>query len=380
MKYVNLRAWLGLFNLIFWVVLACAGLLSGLPAKILPAEQATLFVEVQWWALIVMSYVLIMLPLDVIGGYLIPKFSRGSSQSFRLFWTRLLRGISVQASILLLSGLLIMEVGKLYGTLGVMGLLACMSAILLLMQNFLARWLTDYKLHSEDQENLKVRIGELLSRRTYVVRYDDPVFTGGISGLPWIEKTIIPSRWLEMSEDQLKAQILRRMGAVRTHSRHRGVLIAVLWNLYGFYSASLFSGAGVDSVQGLFLTSMAFVIWMCFGQIVLANFSKSGSTEADRYAVTNGITELNLEEALWRQIQWSRDGHADMNRIEQLLSSSSPISQRPEATRTDPVGLPGAWDSARIAQFLSWICLGWFSRADYNLCGHPQNWVLQSGD
>jgi len=360
--------------------LACVGLFNEWPSSAFPAEQTSLLVEVQWWALIVIAYTLIMLPLDLLGGYVIPKLAQNSQHNFSQFWSRLLRGILVHAGILLTSGLLIMEIGKLYGTWGVMGLLTCMSLIMLLLQAPLARWLVGYKLHSEDRENLRNRIGELLSRRTDVVREENPVFTGGITGLPWIEKTIIPSRWLEMSEDQLRAQILRRMGAVRTHSRHRGVLVAIIWNLYGFWSASLFAGAGVETVRGLFMTSMAFVIWMCFGQIILPNFSKSGSTEADKYATTNGVTETDLRDALQQQVQWSRDGNSEMNLIERLLSPSLPLNQRLEAVQLDSVGLPGAWDSARIAQFLSWSCLGWFSRADYNLCGHPQNWVLQSGD
>ncbi len=380
MKFTNLRAWFGLFNLIFWVGLACVGLFNEWPSSAFPAEPASLLVEVQWWALIVIAYMLIMLPLDLLGGYVIPRLTQNIQRDFSQFWNRLLRGILVHAGILLISGLLIMEIGKLYGTWGVMGLLICMSLIMLLLQAPLARWLVGYKLHSEDRENLRNRIGELLSRRTDVVREENSVFAGGITGLPWIEKTIIPSRWLEMSEDQLRAQILRRMGAVRTHSRHRGVLVAIIWNLYGFWSASLFAGAGVETVRGLFLTSMAFVIWMCFGQIILPNFSKSGSTEADKYATTNGITEMDLRDALQQQVQWSRDGHSEMNLIERLLSPSLPLNQRLEAVQLDSVGLPGAWDSARIAQFLSWSCLGWFSRADYNLCGHPQNWVLQSGD
>ncbi|MDG2196873.1 MAG: hypothetical protein P8O70_08275 [SAR324 cluster bacterium] len=380
MKFTNLRAWFGLFNLIFWVGLACVGLFNEWPSSAFPAEPASLLVEVQWWALIVIAYVLIMLPLDLLGGYVIPGLAQNIQRNFSLFWSRLLRGILVHAGILLISGLLIMEIGKLYGTWGVMGLLICMSLIMLLLQAPLARWLVGYKLHSEDRENLRNRIGELLSRRTDVVREENPIFAGGITGLPWIEKTIIPSRWLEMSEDQLRAQILRRVGAVRTHSRHRGVLVAIIWNLYGFWSASLFAGAGVETVRGLFLTSMAFVIWMCFGQIILPNFSKSGSTEADKYATTNGVAEMDLRDALQQQVQWSRDGHSEMNLIERLLSPSLPLNQRLEAIRLDSVGLPGAWDSARIAQFLSWSCLGWFSRADYNLCGQPQNWVLQSGD
>ena len=66
-------------------------------------------------------------------------------------------------------------------------------------------------------------------------------------------------------------------------------------------------------------------------------------------------------------MKWSRDGQIEMDRLEKLLSPSLPVNQRLEFLRTEPSGLPGAWDSARIAQFLSWSCLGWFSRADYNL-------------
>ena len=111
-----------------------------------------------------------------------------------------------------------------------------------------------------------------------------------------MEKTIIPSRWLEMSEDELKAQVLRRIGALRTHSRHRGVVVAMLWNLYGFYSASLFSGAGVETVQGLFLTSMAFVVWMCLGQVILPNLSKQAQQKLIDTLRPTGFQNLRLKQ------------------------------------------------------------------------------------
>ena len=380
MQYTISKAWLGLFNLALWTLIACLGLFNEWPSKLFPAEASSLFVEIQWWTLIVLAYICIMLPLDILGGFLIPKLTKYKKESFPKFWRRLSRGIMLHAAILWISGLLIMEIGKHYGILGVMVLLMSTSALMLLLQHPLARIVAGYKIYGEDRENFRRRIGELLSRRTEVVKEEDPAFAGGITGLPWMEKTIIPSRWLEMSEDELKAQVLRRIGALRTHSRHRGVMVAILWNLYGFYSASLFSGAGVDTVQGLFLTSMAFVVWMCLGQVILPNLSKTGSTEADRYATANGVSESALEAALRSQMKWSRDGQIEMDRLEKLLSPSLPVNQRLEFLRTEPSGLPGAWDSARIAQFLSWSCLGWFSRADYNLCGHPQNWVLQSGD
>jgi hypothetical protein len=380
MQYTISKAWLGLFNLALWTLIACLGLFNEWPSKLFPAEASSLFVEIQWWTLIVLAYICIMLPLDIVGGFIIPKLTKYKRESFPKFWKRLSRGIMLHAAILWISGPLIMEIGKHYGILGVIALLMITFALMLLLQNPLARIVAGYKIYGEDRENFQRRIGELLSRRTEVVKEEDPTFAGGITGLPWMEKTIIPSRWLEMSEDELKAQVLRRIGALRTHSRHRGVIVAILWNLYGFYSASLFSGAGVETVQGLFLTSMAFVVWMCLGQVILPNLSKAGSTEADRYATANGVSESALEAALRSQMKWSRDGQIEMDRLEKLLSPSLPVNQRLEFLRTEPSGLPGAWDSARISQFLSWSCLGWFSRADYNLCGHPQNWVLQSGD
>jgi uncharacterized membrane protein len=380
MTYTKLRAWFGLFNLIFWVGIACFGLFSEWPAAALPNEPVPLLVEAQWWSLIVLGYVLLMLPLDLLGGYLLPRISQRSTLSFGYFWRRLSRGILLHAGVLWLTGLLVMEMGKWYGTWGVMALLTGLSLLLLLLQTPLAFWLIGVQRDKQGQEALRNRLGELLTNRTEVVHEENPVFMGGVSGLPWIEKTVIPSRWLEMSEGELRAQLLRRVGAIRTHSRHRGVLVALLWNLYGFWSASLFAGAGVDTVRGLFLTSMAFAVWMCFGQIILPNFSKSGATEADRYAAANGVSEEVLQTALQQQLKWSRGDLGEMNLVERLLAPSLPLHQRMEALRLESVGLPGAWDSARLAQFLSWCCLGWFSRADYSLCGEPLNWVIQSGD
>ena len=90
MKFTNLRAWFGLFNLIFWVGLACVGLFSEWPSSAFPAEPTSLLVEMQWWALIVIAYILIMLPLDLLGGYVIPKLAQNTQRNFSQFWSRLL--------------------------------------------------------------------------------------------------------------------------------------------------------------------------------------------------------------------------------------------------------------------------------------------------
>jgi hypothetical protein len=367
--------------LFFWAALACAGLFYEWPSQMFPAEPASLFVEAKWWALIVAAYVAIMLPFDILGGYVLPKLGKQPDAPFFKFWKQLMRGVLAHALIFFLSGVLIMEVGKLYGTWGVMGALVGYSLLLLLLQGPLARWLGNYQITASDTDSLRGKLGELITRQIAVVRSEDQVFAGGVTGLPWAEKTIVPAHWMEqMPEEQLRAQILRRVGVVRTRSRHRGVLLAMVWNLYGFWSASLFAGAGVDNVQGLFLTSMAFVVWMCFGQVVLCNFSKSGVVEADRYAAQNGISTEVLESALQQEIKWSRGGEADMGLVERMLSSSMPLKQRLESLQLDSIGVPGAWESVRLAQFLSWACLGWFSRADYAVCGQPQNWALQTNE
>ena len=132
MNYFKMRAWFGVFTLVFWVGVACAGLFYEWPSQMFPAEPSSIAVEATWWALIVAAYVLVMLPLDLVGGYLLPRWSGRQSPPFFQFWQQLLRGIGLHAVVLFLSGLLIMEVGKLYGTWGVMALLMSFCALLLL--------------------------------------------------------------------------------------------------------------------------------------------------------------------------------------------------------------------------------------------------------
>jgi len=100
-----------------------------------------------------------MLPLDIVGGFIIPKLTKYKRESFPKFWKRLSRGIMLHAAILWISGPLIMEIGKHYGILGVIALLMITFALMLLLQNPLARIVAGYKIYGEDRENFQRRIG-----------------------------------------------------------------------------------------------------------------------------------------------------------------------------------------------------------------------------
>ena len=147
MQYTISKAWLGLFNLTLWTLIACLGLFNEWPSKLFPAEESSLFMEIQWWTLIVLAYICIMLPLDILGGFIIPKLTNYRKESFPKFWKRLSRGIMLHAAILWISGPLIMEIGKYYGILGVMALLMSTSTLMLMLQNPLARIVAGYKIY-----------------------------------------------------------------------------------------------------------------------------------------------------------------------------------------------------------------------------------------
>ena len=67
------------------------------------------------------------------------------------------------------------------------------------------------------------------------MKEEDPAFAGGITGLPWMEKTIIPSRWLEMSEDELGASLTANRSTSNSQQTPRCCgrnIVELVWLLF----------------------------------------------------------------------------------------------------------------------------------------------------
>ena len=73
-----------------------------------------------------------------------------------------------------------------------------------------------------------------------VVEGRDPGFTGGVIGIPGRETVWVPAVWLEaMTAEERAALIARRLLALESGGRGRGIALATAWTLVGFALALL---------------------------------------------------------------------------------------------------------------------------------------------
>jgi len=290
-------------------------------------------------------YLLGQLPLDYLGGYWLPlRYGRRVEGGF---WGPYLRGVAVQALALVAFGGSILVLGEWGGRGAVLGgQLVLMLAML---------W---------GQESLAgILAGQLGG---------DLGYTGGIAGLPGRGRVVVPRGW------DLKLQTiarLRRMAAIESGSRTRGVWVAIGWNLLGFQLASFLPGAGVAGAEELVRTVFGFALWSFLGVLVLPTVSRWGVFEVDQFSKRLGLREPEFSRTV-RELDRMQDDEPQRSAgVETIFHPLPGVASRILRFREERAG-PGAWNAARYALYLAWPCLGLLSRAVHCNVGRPELWVF----
>ena len=107
--------WLGIFGVGSIVVLSLFLLYTRLPLKLLPKEQAWSFTDVSSLLGIVACLIIFMIPLDILGGLLLPNRFKSDSLSTLAFVKKWISGVTIQATLFFFSSLLILIFGRLTG-------------------------------------------------------------------------------------------------------------------------------------------------------------------------------------------------------------------------------------------------------------------------
>jgi Zn-dependent protease with chaperone function len=373
MTYARARLWLGI---------SCVGFLT-VTAGVLLANQQSLIAVVPtdgaWqndilvFASFLAAFVGVSLPFDLLGGYLIPKRFGRPTPSFGRFARTWLRGVVVQSVFLLLFALILLSVGRAFGTAGFIAAAAALMLLIIAYQQRIAQW-----------------VGGMRSRRVALptdaafqhgvaIAADDPGFVGGWSGLPGRERLVIPGRWLdELSAGELKLQITRRL-AVLPQARNTGMALAVAWNLFGLTLATLLPGSAVTSATGVVIIALYMTLWSFVGLLILPSFSRSAVYVADQVAAQQ---QPALVPALIQRLDhWQEDEPRRHKGVEAIFHPVPAAQHRIAALADDGQDAHfSAYHAARIALPLSWACLGLLGRAVHCNCGKPELWVMLPGD
>lgn len=375
--YGRARLWLGISAVGTMVVLSAAGLFVNASGRLLPGADAPLVTEIGGLLAFVLAYVAVQLPLDLCGGFLLPRRFQRSHPPLGEYLTGLARGIVVHATLLLTAAVAILAAGRLGGVVGVV--IAGATLMLLLLRGRLLLASAAAPLEVTPSDERSTGSGDE-AVATFIAESHDEGFTGGIVGVLAPRLYLLPMKWREMLEpDELAAAVRRRSMAVGSGSWRRGRLLALSFTLTGIaVAASLVGGDRLGTAAGTVDFSLWFTLWSFLGLLVLPTPSRRGVTEVDERVLEAGCSRGSMERAIA-----ALDDLQDRERerppwVEAIFYPVPSVTQRLRGPHS--LGLHGSWDAARTSVFLSAAGLGLLGRAVHCNCGRPALWVFLPSD
>lgn len=363
MTHARARLWLGVSCVGTLVTLSAAMLWLGLPAFLRELVDSDTVGEAPLIAIAPASIALILAPFDWMGGYFVPNSSGRSNVAARRFLGQWLRSVVLHWMLATAGLLAVLAVGRAAGNAGAIAAVLLGQVVLLALQSRLARLIGGLRIRSRESQTTVVE--------------SEGGFSGGITGLPGLERTIQPANWNdEFDVDERAALELRRREAIASGSRRRGVILALLWNTAAFAIAVHLPMASATTGPGLVTALLYFTLLQFVGLLILPRPSREGVVEVDRRVVERGVSLPVFARALTR-LEDRQDGEPERSRELESVFHPVPCVRRRIAElslRTRPVR--GFWHAARTALFLSWIVGGPLARAVHCNVGRPELWVL----
>jgi hypothetical protein len=360
MTYARARLWLGISGVGLMVVLAFLSLLFSWPQRIFDSWPATFLGNSLAVACIIAAYTTLHVPLDYIGGYWLPCYFSRQCLLFNMWAAQYLRAALTQGVVFWVSAMIVLNAGQAAGRPGALFALALLMLFLIEAQDRLARFVAG--LQSEVREGVHYFLGM------------DSGFAGGLAGLPGRERLVLPKLWSRLLPPTDVELIKVRRQQARG-SRVRGLSLALLFNLSGFWACSYLPNAGVTTVSELFTTALGFTLWSFIGLLFLPTLSRHGVYEIDQALRQKGIPVDRFAATIRELDQLQDDEPTRPEGIEAIFHPVPSVDRRIEKYRAPHFEF-GAWNSARYALYLSWPCLGFLSRAVHCNSGRPELWVM----
>ncbi len=380
--YARSRLWLGISGVGALVVISTMMLVTGWPLRLLPDGRSWTVSDFAGLLAVIACLVLVMAPLDLLGGYLLPNRSRPGTVGKAAFLTAWVRGVLIQSVLFLSASLVILAAGRLFGSIGASFVVLAIGLFHVAFQLPIARWVAKLKI-AEGGATLDAALQQTSAwgyrpQRVVILEHEDTGFTGGVVGLPGMESIVIPESSVNrLPPDQLAATIARRMEAIRSGSRLRGVAVAFAWVTVGFVLSASLPGAGVTSVGELVMTYLGFTLWTFLGLLTLPTLSRQASYAIDSAVVAHGVSKEVLSDAIGSLDKFQDDEPERPALIETIFHPVPSVGNRQTEM---PAGSPIAWHAARMTLFVSWACSGMLVRAVHCNAGRPELWVMLPTD
>ncbi len=375
--YGRARLWLGMSAVGTIVTLTSLSLATGLPERAASLFPETLAGQLGLLLALVLSYAMLHLPFDLFGGYLLPRRYGRLHPSLGRFFVGLARGAVVQSMVLILIGAGLLLSGQAAGLWGVLGAGGAVSLLLLWTRAPLARAVASLG-PSTPVKTLRDDSAGVVP--TVCVSSNDEGFTGGIVGVLWPKRSVLPERWRELlGPESFGIAEARRNSVVRTGGWRRGRIVALLFTWFGLACAAAIVGSeNLARAHGIVELSLLFTMWSFFGLLILPTLSRSGVAEIDQQLRVAGFDRGVIERTM-RCVDDLQDGERSRPSIVETIFHPIPsVHNRLDGPRANY--RRGYWDVARSAVYLSASGLGLLGRAVHCNCGRPALWVFLPAD
>lgn len=377
MTYGRARLWLGISGVGTFVVLTTIGLAVGVPAQLASLFDSSVTGQTLTLLAFVAAYVVVQLPFDVCGGYLLPRRFGRAHLDLGSFIARLLRGVSVHALLLTTIAAGLLFSAQLAGAIGVIVSGAVVSVLLLGVRLPLASVIASLRSHPVANDESAAGDSAL---RAQSRQSDDEGFTGGFTGVIAPSSTILPARWLnELDQQTLSIIARRRRLAVRTGAWLRGRILAILFTWVGIVLAAVLVGSErLGTAEGIITFSLMFTLWSFLGLLTLPTPSRAGVVEVDAALRASGVDAAALSQTVSRLDQYQDREAQRPSGIEAIFHPVPAANNRIDGPQA--AGRLGFLDAARTSVFLSAAGLGLLGRAVHCNCGRPALWVYLPSD
>jgi hypothetical protein len=262
------RLWLGITNVGFWVLAACAGL-GWMVIFSADPPGPWLFAAIGVGALAA------QVAFDFLGGVMLMPGPRPFAMTFLPGWSR---GFLVHT--LVLTGVGFASAISLRLTGGFAAGIVVATAALALGRRHLLRAIGGVATTERVHEGEKI----------LTVAVKDPAFTGGIVGLGRRAKSLLPARWMNaLPKPELAAESSRRRWQIANALPARAFVLIVLWNLLGtFIGTQVFQLAARPPAVALLGHACWMTLWAFASLLVLPALSRKAVLAADRAAGESG--------------------------------------------------------------------------------------------
>ncbi|MFN3159827.1 MAG: hypothetical protein ACE37I_10955 [Rubinisphaera brasiliensis] len=375
MTYARARLWLGITGVGMQVVLAAAVLIRGLPGWVAGSETTYGLEQVAQIALLLAMYAALMLPLDWLGGFVLPRNYGRSEQRAGSYFIRWGRGIAVQFLLLFVVANSLLAIGSRFGNVAVVlgvvlfGLLgiAFQASFARLFGAFTSVAIADLP----DTTRCVIETASEKPSRIQVWDSADRGFTGGITG--WKPRVILPLHWVRtLPPEQLKLVLARRAEIIHGGWRLVGLSVAFLWVLAGSVGSLLLLNGRLDTVAELARFVCWNNLWIFLGLLLLPTASRRATLAIDRemYA-SRSDSDMQQQHVFQDRLQDDEPERPSL--IETIFHPIPSVASRsaPQAKVRF-----SAWHSARTMLFLSYACGGLLARSVHCNLGRPDLWVL----